>query len=333
LSTKADRQVTQAVRTVIPSPCPVCDGISFDYLWSLRDNRTRAFSQAFDLARCTTCQLIGLRPMPDEEQILGAYEFGYGPHGGTDEPRDEKSPALGRSSNQSLLRHVWHFLDGAASIDRVEVTGRVLDVGANQGDNVELLRHRGYDAVGVEPNPRAVKVCLAKGLPVVQGTVESARFEQESFDTVILSQVLEHLVQPDQALLAIHRLLRPGGRLIALTPNVDGLQARLFGSEWANWHVPYHVYLYGPRNIRELFLKVGFQPQRLATVSPGEWFAMSLQLWHRKSQVVGCTFSSALPKADRFRWDVWLRLGIWPMLRILDVLGKGDCLIAVGRKK
>src|SRR5205807_2035915 len=150
------------------------------------------------------------------------------------------------------LRFYWHLIDGNATVDRVKLHGRILDVGANQGENVEYLIGRGHDAIGLEPNPRACEVALSRGLPVVCGTLDSADFEPNSFDAVVLSQVVEHLPNPVRAMDTVYELLRPGGRIVVFTPNIYSVWQRCFGREWAHWHVPYHVYLYGAAQLGKL---------------------------------------------------------------------------------
>jgi 2-polyprenyl-3-methyl-5-hydroxy-6-metoxy-1,4-benzoquinol methylase len=225
------------------------------------------------------------------------------------------------------MRRSWHVLNGDATIDRIAVKGRVLDVGAGQGENVEYLVRHGFEAVGLEPNPLAARVCEEKGLPVVCGTLDSVSLEPETFDTVILSQVIEHLVDPGRSLDLVHRLLRPGGTVAIFTPNPHGSQARLFGRDWAHWHVPYHVYLYGPIHLRRLLNQSQFVVKRMATVSPAYWLRMSSQLRRHKSQETGWILP---PGARNFHYAT--RLAISPLMRAVDLFMRGDCLLAVGAK-
>lgn len=320
------RPPTAAPTPIIGEPCPLCSGTAFSPRASLRDNRTGAFEGRFLVARCTCCGLFGLRPLPDETDLASGYERGYGPYE-LPQVLPLTPPSSRVAALQDRLRRYWHLVDGNATIDRLPMVGRVLDVGAGQGENVAWLRDRGHDVVGLEPNPRAVEICRARGLPVIQGSLESAELETESFDTVLLSQVIEHLTDPVASLGVVRRLLRPGGRVVLLTPNVEGFPARLFGLEWAHWHVPYHVYLYGPGQLRRLLIASGFGVARLHTVTPGYWLGMSFRLKRRRSQETGWT----LPHDD-WRVHPAARVAVAPVVRSLDLLGRGDCLIAVGVK-
>jgi ubiquinone/menaquinone biosynthesis C-methylase UbiE len=101
--------------------------------------------------------------------------------------------------------------------------GRVLEIGAGTGLNLELYPHEGLDSLVVtEPDPhmfkqlreRAAKVCA--GAELVQAGGEDLPFDDDSFDTVTVTLVL--CTVPDQAatLREIKRVLKPGGQLLFL---------------------------------------------------------------------------------------------------------------------
>jgi SAM-dependent methyltransferase len=214
------------------------------------------------------------------------------------------------------------------SVDRLPVEGRVLDVGAGTGHQVAELEGLGYAAVGLEPNAHAVAIAQARGRPVRHGTAEAPPFEDESFDTLILSQVVEHLVDPIAALAGLRRLVRPGGRLIVLTPNVRGVPRRLFGGEWAHWHPPYHVHLFGAGQLRRAIGEAGYRVEQVTTLTPSFWLNMSVQLRRHNSQRTGWV----LP-AGSWQPSHVIRILIAPVMRTLDALGAGDCLVAVSTRE
>jgi 2-polyprenyl-3-methyl-5-hydroxy-6-metoxy-1,4-benzoquinol methylase len=104
--------------------------------------------------------------------------------------------------------------------------GRVLDVGAGYGFHDILLAQRGVDVTCLElaENVSAYgRMLAARGLPVVEGRLGALpeAVGPESFDTVVLAEVLEHLrVAPARALAELAGVLRPRGRLILTTPNI-----------------------------------------------------------------------------------------------------------------
>ena len=87
-----------------------------------------------------------------------------------------------------------------------------LDVGARRGHQTRWLTERGYSVTSIDVEP-LFEGCLAvdanKDLP----------FEDERFDLIWSSEVIEHLEDPVHALAELRHVTKPGGELILTTPN------------------------------------------------------------------------------------------------------------------
>jgi SAM-dependent methyltransferase len=108
---------------------------------------------------------------------------------------------------------------------RLPGRARVLDVGCNTGPMLIPLRQRGYDVVGVDISPEDVQQAErylrehdlhSGGLSVADGTC--LPFRDQSFDLILLIDVLEHTDHPRQIVSEAGRLLVPGGIAIATVP-------------------------------------------------------------------------------------------------------------------
>jgi SAM-dependent methyltransferase len=222
------------------------------------------------------------------------------------------------------LRRFWHRLTGLY-IDEVvtRAEGRVLDLGCGDGELLLRLRAQGLDAAGVESNPRYSPMHERRALSVFCGSLEDAAFPSSTFDTVILSQVVEHLPDPGRTLVEIRRILAPGGRVLIYCPNARGYLRRWFGKYWHGWHIPFHFYVFSADTIARLAAQAGFQVRRIDGVTPNDFFVASL-----KSLLYGRREGARAPDRGRFLDTKPFRLIVAPLFRVLDLLQRGreDCL-------
>ena len=102
------------------------------------------------------------------------------------------------------------------------VKRRVLDCGCGGGAYVRALVALGADAFGVEFDDRklAGKAGLGEALAarLSLGDLEALAFPDASFDVALANEVLEHVPDDRGALAEVRRVLRPGGRLLVLSP-------------------------------------------------------------------------------------------------------------------
>lgn len=102
---------------------------------------------------------------------------------------------------------------------------RVLDAGCGTGDHSERIqREVGAQVTGLDLSPRMAELTHARGLDALMGNIEALPFAHNAFDCVAASRVLYHVPDLDRGLAEIARVLRPGGRLIAITYSDDHLR-------------------------------------------------------------------------------------------------------------
>jgi methionine biosynthesis protein MetW len=156
-------------------------------------------------------------------------------------------------------------------LDGVTAQTRCLDVGCGTGNSyAREFVGRGISYVGVDVSPEAVTAARAAGIDAqVIADAATLPFPDQSFDLVLCIEVLEHLFSPQLAAREIARVLRPGGRLVASTPNVAywRLRANLLFGLWnpigdelavqQPWRDP-HIRFFTPTTLKRMLDMAGF---------------------------------------------------------------------------
>ena len=108
------------------------------------------------------------------------------------------------------------------TLGRVNPGERVLEVGCSSGALSEKLQAKGCSVVGIESRLEAAVEARGFCEDVLVGDVERMPLPlpAASFDTILLLDVLEHLVDPPAATRRLLPFLRPGGRFIIALPNI-----------------------------------------------------------------------------------------------------------------
>lgn len=105
-----------------------------------------------------------------------------------------------------------------------EPASHILDAGAGTGANLRMLTERGYvNAFGLDSSPDAISHCVKKGLSVRLGSLTEMPLDDMSVDFVLATDVIEHIDDDLRALGEIHRVLRPGGRVLITVPAFESL--------------------------------------------------------------------------------------------------------------
>lgn len=131
--------------------------------------------------------------------------------------QEDKAATLGHPS------YVWRFGQERRLrlIDRyAPLQGKtILDVGCGLGTYVERFREFSDQAYGIDIEEERV-VEGGKSVPnLLAAAAEALPFIDNSFDVLVLHEVLEHVADDGQAMEEAYRLLKPGGRIVIFAPN------------------------------------------------------------------------------------------------------------------
>ncbi|MBD2292373.1 methyltransferase domain-containing protein [Anabaena sphaerica FACHB-251] len=172
------------------------------------------------LRKCDQCGLMFRFPKEQPEENLRFYQSDYKEGLTTDLP-DELSL-------KDLLENKFHgsSKDFSEKINLVKSyisTGKLLDYGCSWGYGVWQFKQAGYDSIGFEiSQPRADFGRKVLGVDIISRQDEINNLEQESFDIIFSSHVIEHLPDISDVFQLFRRLLKTGGILAISVPNCNG---------------------------------------------------------------------------------------------------------------
>ena len=233
--------------------CSVCNGGEFDLLHTQRFLLPGDARLQYDVSVCRRCGFAWARNIPSPSEYERYYsenrKYAY-------EGSDNADPSLEKTHGD-----IFRMVDGhLASLSPPPATGRsALDVGCSTGSQLSFFRRAGYQNIlGLDPSPVSRDVAARLyDVPVEIGSLYSFR-PQTPFDVVILSSVLEHLPDLDQALSALRRLVRPGGIAFIQVPDADS-----FGADDREPFLEFsieHINYFNSKSLEALLGRFGFRP-------------------------------------------------------------------------
>ncbi|MGH8378502.1 MAG: class I SAM-dependent methyltransferase [Gammaproteobacteria bacterium] len=268
--------------------CPACGSAARRPLVLTRHDDGGVMPDLWSMHACASCGSIYLDPRPDPESLPRAYADYYTHQAESEDVPDRGGAGLGWRLIHGYLN--WRFgmhRQPANGFGRLVFTliepwrlkldyygrhltrnrrvyrGRLLDIGCGNGAFLARARDMGWQVVGCEPDREAIMTCRALGLDVRAGDAFMPDLDNERFDVITLSHVIEHVHNPVALLARVYGLLRPGGLLWLATPNPASLGLRVYGAAWRGLHMPYHLCIPSQPVLMHWLEGVGFVHPRL----------------------------------------------------------------------
>jgi 2-polyprenyl-3-methyl-5-hydroxy-6-metoxy-1,4-benzoquinol methylase len=233
--------------------CPCCGQDNFDVLFESNmkaDDFQKSVETVYMIpggrwgrhVKCRNCEFIYVNPVDKASEINKAY-------------------SQRKSIDASIIRE--NRLRASKSqvglVRRYKNGTNLLDIGCGEGFFLFNASRAGYITKGIELSQDAVEYARREfGLDVEAKPFEELRFPEGHFDVITLWQVLEHVPYPLVILKEVHRILKPEGMLVASTPNIEGIPAKILGKRW--WNIRcLHINQFTRKTLATVLKNIGFK--------------------------------------------------------------------------
>ncbi|MBE7442733.1 MAG: class I SAM-dependent methyltransferase [Flavobacteriales bacterium] len=149
--------------------------------------------------------------------------------------------------------------------EKFRKTNKMLDVGCGPGLFLIEAKKRGWEVYGTEFTDKQLEYLKNKGINTLKGKLTNESFEDNMFDVIISSEVIEHINNPVEEMQQFHRLLRKGGLVYITTPNFNAIERYLLKGDYEIIEYPEHLSYYTPTTIDLLLTNNGFKKLKITT--------------------------------------------------------------------
>ncbi len=213
------------------------------YLCSSNNYRLITQKSKYSIVKCDNCDFIFTTPIPSREEIATYYRrFDY-----KDSLSAEK---VIRSDAKRSLKKIAKY---------VKEKGELLDVGCGRGYFLDEARNFGWKTHGVDAS-KLVTDYATKTLHLNVNCSDIFSFRTtQSFDLIILNQVIEHFINPEGLINHCSKYLVKGGLLYIATPNVESVSARVLKDNFDHYIPPEHLSYFSQHTLKRSLEKLGFK--------------------------------------------------------------------------
>ena len=253
---------TQLDRTSAPSEftCLNCGGTDAFLFLSGCADYYMGKPGLFDYYRCGACALTQIHPIPAD---LSRFYESYQVH-------SEKSWLHEAMRKKLMGKGYYTPAEGGRKL-------LVLDYGCGDGWYLREMKLKGHDVAGFEANAEhAAELAKQLGAPVFADPHELQKTHAATFDVVTMHFVMEHLSDLAGTFAAANLLLKPGGKFYFMIPNIDSMEAKLFGRKWHGLDAPRHLQFLTSEHIKTLARRSSFDIEGMNYFSLPNGFAGSL---------------------------------------------------------
>lgn len=240
-------------KTDEPPRCPVSGSYDIRFIDEVKD--FACSGETFQIWENKENGIRFTHPAPLAEKISLYYEMDeYLSHDATSKSAIALAYRLARNFS---LRWKFHLVKNRLPVSSV----RLLDFGAGTGEFAGYVKtqKRGWQVKAIEPNEHARERIVSNHSTVSAYPDINAFPKSEKFGAITAWHALEHVHEPARLLEQFHSRLFDYGILVIAMPNCRSYDAFSYGSAWAGYDVPRHLFHFTPQSFEALAVSKGFK--------------------------------------------------------------------------
>ncbi len=223
--------------------------------------------QPVDYLFCRTCGLISQHPLPDKKHLPEFYPAEYRNY----LPQKENLfSTLKKIQFRSVTSKITKHIENKES--------KILEIGFGNGQLLLSLKESGYkNLYGTDFTDKVFPSLSNTGINLTISDVEKSIPFNEAFDIIIMNNVIEHFLKPEEVLINCKKNLSKSGKIILITPNSNALEFAVFKNYWAGFHAPRHTFLFNSKNIKMLGDRLGYSKIVIEPMTDPGQISISIQ--------------------------------------------------------
>lgn len=222
--------------------------------------RPRFVEPPFVVVQCTACSLVYLANPPADDHLYEEYHGNISPG------------EYSAESPETALREL-HAINRqrVGLMQKLVPGGYLLDVGCGRGYFLKTAIAHGYDAAGIDVSEVAAAYARQElGVRADTRSLKDVAAVGGQYDVITMWHVLEHFIDPFDALRDVHRALKSGGLCMIEVPNLHSLKFILSKTKWEGGNHPlYHRTFFAASTLRAALIRSGFRAVRRVRLSYG----------------------------------------------------------------
>lgn len=317
--------------------CKICNGYTYLKHKDLFDDR-HGYPKTFDIYKCFDCGFMQTQPQLSIDQLSDIYTKYY-------PKRDaDIDSIISGSKNIPTKKQIENNGWNTTCHFQTKKNQKVLDIGCGTCQSLLEIKNMGGKSWGIDPDRNSKHVADKLMLNFHLGTIHDYNANENFFDLITASQVIEHESDPLKFLIECKKYIKKTGKIVLSFPNTNALSLKIYGKKWLHWHIPYHLNHFNKTSFEILAKNAGLKIKSIKTVTPNLWTILQIksllnntQIGHRNYMWDGNnTDDKNATKTSNFQKIV---LKILPFIntalifnRVLDKIGLGESLILELRK-